>query len=641
MSATLNSPENWASIDAMLACNAVRFGARPAILGEGGVQLSHQELHAQVALTARALDAAGIGRGDRVGIAFPPGPDAAVAFLAAASCAAAAPLNHAYSDSEFDSHLRGLPAKVMLLLRDDDSAARAAARALGISVMDLVPLQGSGGPPGSAAPASGAAPTASAAGRAASDDVALVLHTSGTTSRPKKVPLSHANLCSSARSIAAALQLQAHDISLNTMPLFHIHGLACLLAALAAGGSCVCPGAFDAARFPGWLKCWKPTWFSTVPTVLQALIDLAGQGAVAGSSLRFIRSSSAPLPPALLAAVETAFGVPVIDSYGMTEAAHQMASNPLPPRPRKPGSVGIAAGTQLAILDQAGAVQARGVTGEVAVMGSNVMRGYEDTVDTSAFCSGWFRTGDQGYVDQDGYVFITGRLKELINRGGEKIAPREIDEALLAHPAVRQAVAFAVPHASLGEDIAAAVVPQGVEHALPCTEAALRAFLFDRLSAYKVPSRIILVDRLPVGPSGKIQRIGLADRLAACLHVAYDAPASDYELRVAATIGELLGLGRVGRHDNFFALGGDSLRAAQMMMRLEHALAIELPAALLFRRPTPALLAERLEELLAAREIDLLAAALAALPAHQQATLLDDAQPAGPRPGPAQAEIVR
>jgi amino acid adenylation domain-containing protein len=536
-----------------------------------------------------------------------------VAFLAAASCAIAAPLNPAYSASEFDSQLRGLPATLMMLLRDHDSAARTTAQALGITVMELAPLPHRADPAARADAAVSADPAASAANPAAPDDVALVLHTSGTTSRPKKVPLSHANLCASSLNIAAALQLQAGDISLNAMPLFHIHGLACLLAALAAGGSCVCPGAFDPHRFPGWLDRWRPTWFSTVPTVLQALVDLAGQRAISCPSLRFVRSSSAPLPPALLAAVETAFGVPVIESYGMTEAAHQMASNPLPPRPRKPGSVGIAVGTQLAILDQDGTAASTGVTGEVAVMGDNVMRGYEDTPDANAFCGGWFRTGDQGYMDHDGYVFITGRLKELINRGGEKIAPREIDEALLAHPAVRQAVAFAVPHPSLGEDLAAAVVLQnvagaGLDGAQPCSEAALRAFLFDRLSAYKVPSRIILVDSLPVGPSGKIQRIGVADRLAACLHVAYDAPASDSEQRVAAIIGELLGLARVSRHDNFFALGGDSLRAAQVMMHLEHTLGIELPPAVLFRLPTPALLGERLEEMRAVREIDLLAA---------------------------------
>jgi acyl-CoA synthetase (AMP-forming)/AMP-acid ligase II/acyl carrier protein len=627
LSATPGSIEDWASIDAMLASNASRFEGRPALLGEHGLQLSHRERHTQVTLTAQSMLAAGVRGADRIAIALPPGPDAAVAFLAAASCATAAPLNPGYSEREFDAQLRALPASLMMLCGDHAAAARSAAQALRIPVIE--PRRQ---PPVDAAASGSADPAPRAAPGRAPDDVALVLHTSGTTSRPKKVPLSHANLCASARNIAATLELQPHDISLNTMPLFHIHGLACLLATLATGGSCVCPGAFDASRFPGWLQQWQPTWFSTVPTVLQALVDLAGEHALACRSLRFIRSSSAPLPPSLLAAVEQAFAVPVIEAYGMTEAAHQMASNPLPPQARRPGSVGmagapgIATGTRVAILDPAGTPLGCGIAGEVAVSGDNVMRGYEGTSSADAFCRGWFRTGDQGYLDQDGYLYITGRLKELINRGGEKIAPREIDEALLAHPAVRQAVAFAVPHASLGEDIAAAVVPQVGQQGESCSEVALRAFLFERLSAFKVPSRIILVDRLPVGPSGKILRIGMAERLADGLRVTYDAPASQGEQQVAAAIGEQLGLARVGRDDNFFALGGDSLRAAQVLMRLEHTLGIELPQALLFRLPTPALLGQRLDELLAARELDRLTAELAALPSQQQATLLDDLQ---------------
>jgi acyl-CoA synthetase (AMP-forming)/AMP-acid ligase II/acyl carrier protein len=421
------------------------------------------------------------------------------------------------------------------------------------------------------------------------------------------------------------MQLRADDISLSAMPLFHIHGLACLLAAIGAGGSCVCLRSFRADQFPRWLETWKPTWFSAVPTLLQALLDFARDLSIPSSSLRFIRSSSAPLPSPLMAGLEKVFGVPVIESYGMTEAAHQMASNPLPPRTRKAGSVGLPAGPQIAILDEAGAALANGYIGEVAVMGPNVTPGYEDNpqANASSYCAGWFRTGDQGYFDQEGYLFIVGRLKELINRGGEKIAPREIDEALLAHPAIQQAVAFAVPHASLGEDIAAAVVLQA--DAL-CSEAGLREFLLDRLPAFKVPSRIILVDHLPKGPTGKIQRIAMADRLAPSLSLAYEAPVSDMERHVAETIGEVLGRELVGRQDNFFALGGDSLRATQVHIRLNQSLAVELPVSLLFRLPTPALLAARLEELIAAREIDLLAAALAVLPLQEQATLLDDAR---------------
>jgi acyl-CoA synthetase (AMP-forming)/AMP-acid ligase II/acyl carrier protein len=340
------------------------------------------------------------------------------------------------------------------------------------------------------------------------------------------------------------------------------------------------------------------------------------------SSLRFIRSSSAALPPLVMAGLEAAFGVPVIESYGMTEAAHQMTSNPLPPRARKPGSVGLAAGPEVAILDEAGETLARGRTGEVAISGLNVTRGYMNNpeANTTAFCSGWFRTGDQGYLDEEGYLFITGRLKELINRGGEKIAPREIDEVLLAYPGVRQAVAFAVPHPSLGEDIAAAVV---LKAGTPGCEAALREFALDRLPAFKVPSRIIFVSDVPKGPTGKLQRIGLADKLAAALVVAYEAPASDTERLVAATICKVLGRAAVGRNDNFFSLGGDSLRATQVLTRLQHALGFPIPVPMIFRCPTPALLANKLE-LMREPDIDALAAELEKLPPEERARLLND-----------------
>ena len=618
--------KDWMSIATMLECNAARFGSRPAILGESGVRLSHQEMHAHVRATAQALNTLGIVRGDRLAIVLPPGPDLAVAFLAVAAGATAAPLNPAYFEKEFEFHLRDLSARALIVPQGSDSPARVAAAGLGVPVVELNPLEEGGGIFG----LSGATPSVETAlDFAGPDDVALVLHTSGTTSRPKKVPLSHANLCASARNIAATLQLQADDISLSVMPLFHIHGLACVLAALGAGGSCVCIRSFDANQFPGWLKTWEPTWFSAVPTMLQALLDFAGDFPFPASSLRFIRSSSAPLPPTMMAGLEKAFGVPVIESYGMTEAAHQMASNPLPPRARKSGSVGIPAGPKVAILDEAGARLESSHIGEVAIMGPNVTRGYENNpqANASAYCTGWFRTGDQGYFDKEGYLFITGRLKELINRGGEKIAPREIDEALLAHSSVRQTVAFAVPHPSLGEDIASAVVLQA---GASCTEAELRAFMLDRLPAFKVPSRIVLVDDLPKGPTGKIQRVGMAKRLAHSLSFAYEPPVSDMEKRVAETIGEVLGRERVGREDNFFALGGDSLRATQVLIRLNQMLALELPVPLLFRLPTPALLGARLDELVASREMDLLAAALAALPLQEQARLLDEARSPAP-----------
>jgi acyl-CoA synthetase (AMP-forming)/AMP-acid ligase II len=280
-------------------------------------------------------------------------------------------------------------------------------------------------------------------------------------------------------------------------------------------------------------------------------------------SLRLARSSSAALPPAIMKGLEEALGIPVIESYGMTEAAHQMASNPLPPGVRKPGSVGIAAGPRVVILNDQSEVLEPGQTGEVAIQGPNVTAGYFNNpmANAAAFSGEWFRTGDQGYLDQDGYLFITGRLKELINRGGEKVAPREIDEVLLSYPGVRQAVAFAVPHPTLGEDIAAAVV---LAADIAVAEGELRSFAMTRLPLFKVPTRIVVVDEVPKGPTGKIQRIGLASKLAEALAVTHQEPESETERLVAKTISEVLSTGTVGRHDNFFFLGGDSLRAMQV-----------------------------------------------------------------------------
>ncbi len=583
----------------MLEQNASNFGARAALLSDGDEPLSHQQLWKQVAVTVTALNSLGVGRGDRVAIVLPQGQDLAVIFLAVAAGATAAPLNPAYVEKEFLFYLEDLQARALILPQGSDSLARAAADSLEVPVIELIPGENGVG----RFHLSGVSrPLATAAEFAEADDVALVLH-----------------------HIGATLQLQPTDRCLNVMPLFHIHGLvACVLASLGAGGSTVCTRAFDAERFPGWLEQWKPSWYSAVPTMHEAILA-QGQALPiqpVRSSLRFIRSSSAALPPPVMTGLEETFGVPVIESYGMTEAAHQMASNPLPPRARKPGSVGLATGLEVAILDEAGETLASGRTGEVAIRGPNVTCGYVNNpeANATAFCRGWFRTGDQGHLDGEGYLFITGRLKELINRGGEKIAPREIDEVLLSYPGVQQAVAFAVPHPSLGEDIAAAVV---LKNSAVACEAVLREFALDRLPTFKVPSRIILVKDVPKGGTGKIQRIGLADRLATALVVAYEAPASDTERLVAATMCEVLNCEKVGRNDNFFSLGGNSLRATQVLTRLGHSLGFQIPVPTIFRCPTPALLANKLD-LMQEPEIDALAAELEKLPPEERARMLND-----------------
>ena len=356
---------------------------------------------------------------------------------------------------------------------------------------------------------------AATTGFAAPADTALVLHTSGTTSRPKIVPLSHENVTASARHIGKTLQLTPADRCLNIMPLFHIHGLiAAVLSSLGAGASVWCAPGFNALKAFSWLEEVDPTWYTAVPTMHQTILARAPRNAeiLAKLKLRLIRSSSASLPPQVMTALEETFGCPVIESYGMTEAAHQMASNPLPPAARKPGSVGIAAGPEVAIMDDAGDLKPQGEIGEVVIRGPNVTKGYESnpSANDAAFSNGWFRTGDQGVLDEEGYLRLTGRLKEIINRGGEKVSPLEVDEAIMDHPAVAQCVTFAMPHKSLGEDVAAAVV---LREGQTADESEIRKFVQGKLADFKTPRRVIILDEIPKGATGKLQRIGLAAKL--------------------------------------------------------------------------------------------------------------------------------
>ncbi len=476
--------------------------------------LTHAGLRALAKRTVADLNAMGIGRNDRVAIVLPNGPEMAAAFLCVAAGATTAPLNPAYRAEEFEFYLTDLKAKALVVQEGDATPARAVAEKLGVPVVELVPARASGAgsyalKPGtlSGKPAQG--------GFAGADDIALVLHTSGTTSRPKIVPLAQANVCASGRHIGATLELKAHDRCLNIMPLFHIHGLiAAVLSSIGAGGSTVCTPGFNALKFFAWLDEAKPSWYTAVPTMHQAILSRAERNkeSIARAKLRFIRSSSASLPPQVMQELEAVFGAPVIESYGMTEAAHQMASNPLPPRARKPGSVGIAAGPEVRIMDEEGNLLPNGALGEVVIRGPNVTKGYEANPDANlkGFANGWFRTGDQGTLDEEGYLRITGRLKELINRGGEKVSPLEVDEIIMDHPAVAQIVTFAMPHDKLGEEVAAAVV---LREGQTATERELRDFAAKRLADFKVPRKIVFLAEIPKGATGKLQRIGLADKL--------------------------------------------------------------------------------------------------------------------------------
>ncbi len=482
---------------------------------EGARPLTYRALASLCRRTVEALNGLGVGRSDRVAIVLPNGPEMAAAFVCIAAGATTAPLNPAYRAEEFEFYLTDLGAKALVVQAGADTPARAVAKKLGVPVLELLPLreEGAGAFTLRAAEVLGGAPRQG--GLAGPEDTALVLHTSGTTARPKIVPLLQRNVTASARHIRETLRLGPGDVCLNTMPLFHIHGLmAATLASLAAGGQVWCSPGFNALKFYAWLDEAKPSWYTAVPTMHQAVLARAerNQEIIARSNLRFIRSSSASLPPQVMAELEKVFRAPVIESYGMTEASHQMASNPLPPRPRKPGSVGVAAGPQVAVMDEAGQLLTAGSVGEVVIRGPNVTSGYETNPEANAkaFTNGWFRTGDQGVLDEEGYLRLTGRLKELINRGGEKISPLEVDEVLMDHPAVQQVVTFAVPHDKLGEEVAAAVV---LREGRSATERELRDFAAGRLADFKVPRKIVLVAEIPKGATGKLQRIGLAQKL--------------------------------------------------------------------------------------------------------------------------------
>jgi acyl-CoA synthetase (AMP-forming)/AMP-acid ligase II len=478
------------------------------ILPETGIRITYDNLRDQVMAMARALRALGIERGDRVATVLPNGLPAIVSFLAASIAGTAAPLNPAYRQDEFSFFLDDTSAKVLLSTPDVAPDARKAAEgkvpvySLDMDANGVVSMVGVAAGTSTPAPDPG--------------DIALVLHTSGSTGRPKRVPIRHRNLMASARNIVAHYALTQEDVALVAMPLFHVHGLvASTISTLLSGGTIVAPSKFQPLAFWRTVRDCGVTWYSAVPTIHHLLLSRAGDERPAGAAgLRFIRSCSAALPREMMAKMEQVFGAPVLEAYGMTEASHQMASNPPPPASRKPGSVGPGTGVKIGIMDAKGNLLAAGERGEVVIQGPNVVDGYENNPEANAasFTNGWFRTGDQGFLDNEGYLTLTGRIKELINRGGEKIAPREIDEILLGHPAVAEALAFGVPHASWGEEVEAAVVLKDARE--PNSEALILAYCKERLADFKRPKKLYIVETIPRTATGKIARGAVAKTLA-------------------------------------------------------------------------------------------------------------------------------
>ncbi|QLE43652.1 AMP-dependent synthetase [Nostoc sp. C052] len=483
----------------------------PALVTAEGRSLTYQQLRDNVLGLVTQLNSFGLKRGERIAIAMSNGSPMAITFLAAALCGTAAPLNPKYKQEEFAFYYQDTQAKALITLSEGSEAAIAAVTPDMILINAKVNTDGTLSfelvkeklPPCSPPPAP----------LPQSDDIAMILHTSGTTSRPKRVPIRHRNLIASANNFIGAYSLTAADTTLCLMPLFHIHGLVgCLLATLASGGTLVCPNGFNALEFWKLVDTYKPTWYSAAPTMHQTILARASRNTeiVKANRFRFIRSSSASLPPVIIEQLEATLNAPVVEAYSMTEASHLMTTNPLPPKVRKPGTVGYGFGVEVGIMDSKGNLLSQGSLGEVVVKAPNVIDGYENNTEANAtaFVNGWFRTGDQGTVDEDGYLRLTGRIKELINRGGEKISPLEVDDVLLRHPAVAEALAFAVPHKSLGEDIHAAVVLKA-----EVSEKELLTHCSNMLADFKVPKQVHILDQLPRGATGKLQRLAMAKLL--------------------------------------------------------------------------------------------------------------------------------
>jgi acyl-CoA synthetase (AMP-forming)/AMP-acid ligase II/thioesterase domain-containing protein/acyl carrier protein len=599
------------SIRELLETQAERRPDALAVIAPDRPSLSYGRLWEHTTDVVKTLNSLGLGRGDRVAIVLPNGPELAVAFLAVSTAVTCAPLNPAYRAEEFDFYLSDLNARALIIQSGADSPAIAVAQSRGIPVLELSPvLKGASGiftlRPDKHSRVTSLNGHTLVPGFAHHDDVALVLHTSGTTSRPKIVPLTQTNICTTARNMQVAFELTEEDRGLTVMPLFHIHGLiGATLTPLAAGASIVCTPGFDVTRFFVWMDAFHPTWYTAVPTMHQALLTRAdaNRSTIGRCPLRFIRSCSAALPPQVMMELERVFQAPVTESYGMTEASHHISGNPLPPRKRKPGSVGVSTGPEIATMDDVGNLLPSGQKGEIVIRGANVTQGYENnpTANKATYTNGWFRTGDQGFLDADGYLFITGRLKEIINRGGEKVSPREVDEVLMDHPSVAQVATFAAPHVSLGEEVAAAVV---LRENASVTEREIQEFASLRLADFKIPRRVIFLKELPKGPTGKLQRIGLAEKLGLTATLSthpesqgpFTAPRDTLESQLTEIWERVLAMKPVGIKDNFFDLGGNSLLAVSLIIEIEKTIGRNLPPSFLLQAPTVERLADMLRK---------------------------------------------
>jgi oxalate---CoA ligase len=580
---------------------ADRTPEAPVLVEKGRAPLTYAALADMAAHFGQSLYSHGTGRNDRIAVVHSGGADMAASIVGIWSCAAAVPLNPAYTAGEFAIYFRDLDVSAVLVESTLDSPARGAAERLGLPVFEVEQQNGDVAgmvrlAPGSRAVDRGLEP-------AELMDLATVLATSGTTSHSKTVPLRHRELWFKYANAVTSLELTPHDRCLNLMPLFHGHGINTGLGiCLWSGGSTVMLPEFDIDTFADHIETLAPTWYTGSFTFHHHILNHAERlkPVIASSKIQFARSGSGPLDAEIGEKIEKALTIPVIQTYSTTETG-MIASNPRPPRRRQHGSVGLPASDGVAIMGDHGEIMPPGRHGEVVVSGECVFEGYENdaTANAAAFSGKWFRTGDQGLIDDDGYLFLTGRIKEIINRGGEKITPSEIEQVLVKHPEVATATVFPIPHATLGEEVAAVVVP---EKGAVISDEILAQFVAKSLAGFKIPRRFVFVDSIPKGSTGKVNRRGLAaafslDGAAGTPSPEQSTPmtsATPLEATLQQLWAETLGVKAVGLHDDFFLLGGDSLQAVELFFAIEDQIGKRLPRSILFEAGTVAEMSARI-----------------------------------------------
>ena len=581
------------TIGSLLAPHVRKTPNAIALLAPGRAALTFQELADQLDVAAHTLAAAGFGIGSRIGVALSNGPECVAALLAVMTCATCVPFNPQSDADTFRFLCRRLRVDAVIVDAETSPAILGTAMEFGVPLVTLVPTGDA--PAGTFALQCDSTRPPVSIVHPGPDDVALVLHTSGTTGTPKAVPLIQRRIYEMMLHRIEVFAMTPRDRGLCIRPLFTSAAInRNILQPLAGGGSLVCVTQFDADLMLDWLSQFQPTFYSADPATHRAVLEaIARRGRAPDHMLRFVVSSSMAISAELQQQLEDTLGVPVIQTYAMTECG-TIAQDPLPPGIRRKGSVGKATQGEVAIVGDHNEFLAAGDSGEIVVRGTHVFRGYEDDpqANRDAFIGDWFRTGDLGYVDPDGYLYVTGRLKEIINRGGFKVPSIDVDAVLALHPAVAETVTVGIAHPTLGEDVVSAVV---LREGATTTLSQLRDFAFESLPPHKVPTRIVAIDAIPRSPLGKAKRRELAQSLSTHLRPAYEVPSNEREAALVELFDEILGIKRAGRADNFFALGGDSLRGAQLVARVNRMFECSLGVANLFRRPTIAEFAVEIE----------------------------------------------